>query len=157
MPRAIEIITEVDSEGKIPKKYTRFIRDQLMMYAGGEVRIQVGRPKRTTRANAYYWAAVIEPIRLAMLDAGIGWMETNDGIKAVSAEALHHHFKTKYLPVQTMVIFGDDVTLPPTTTALDSTEFFDYVEAVKTDPQVLQLGVYFEEAPENLRSYAIAE
>lgn len=156
MPRATDITCEVAGDGSIPKKYREHIRDNLKLYAGGEVRIRLSRPKRSTRANAYWWGYVLEEIRQGMLEAGIGWMETNDGIKAVSAEILHHHFKSKYLPVRTAVVFGDDITLPPTTTTLDSTEFHDFVEAVKTDPQVRQLGILFDE-PDDMRSYAIAE
>ena len=156
MPQALDITCEVSDKGAIPRKYSEWVRDHLQLYAGGEVRIRVSRPKRTTRANRYWWGYVLETIRQAMIEAGIGFMETNEGIKAVSSEALHHHFKTKYLPVRTAVVFGEDITLPPTTTTLDQTQFSEFVEAVKTDPQVRQLGIHFEE-PEPLRSYAIAD
>src|SRR5690606_39444582 len=60
-----------------PRKYSEWVRDHLQLYAGGEVRIRVSRPKRTTRANRYWWGYVLETIRQAMIEAGIGFMETN--------------------------------------------------------------------------------
>lgn len=157
MPRATDIVCEVSPDGKIPKRHSAHIRDQLKLYAGGDVRIRVSRPKRSSRANAFYWAGIIEPIRIGMTEAGLGMMTAPDGTPTmVTSEALHYHFKCKHLPFRTAYIFGKDVVLPPTTTELDQTAFSDYIEAIKTDEEVLQLGIFFEE-PESFRSYSIAE
>ena len=157
MPRPLEIITQVSPDGKIPKKHSEHVRDHLKLYADGDVRIRLSRPKRTSRANRFYWAGIISPIRLAMIEAGIGFMETNEGIKAVTADAIHRYFKWNYLDPQIEVVFGEDFTYEPTTTTLDQTAFSDYIEHIKSDPQVRQLGVVFEDVPSDLRSYAIAE
>jgi len=150
-------VTDVSEDGRLPKSRRDQIAGHLQLFAGGPVRIQIGRPKRSSRANRFYWRCVIGVVHEAMIDAGIGFMETNDGIQMVTAEALHTLFKYKYLEPQTAVLFGDDVTLPPTTTTLDSTSFHYFIEQIKNDPQVRQLGVHFPEPDGEFRSYSIAE
>lgn len=148
MPKAIDITLDVDSDGNISRTRSRWLRDYIKLFAGGKVRIRISRPKRSSAANSYYWGAVIRPIREALLDAG----------RAVSADTLHRLFKQRYLDVETDEVFGEPVTLPPTTTKLDQTEFHYYCEAIKQDPDVLALGVYFEEPDDEAwRSHNIAE
>lgn len=157
MPKAMSFISRVDDHGHLPEHRREQIATYLTLFAGGEVQIKIGKPTRTNRANRYYWSCVIGPIHEAMIDAGVGFMETNDGIKMVTAEILHDVFKQKYLPVRTAVVFGKDVTLPPTTTELDQTEFSDYIERIKTDPQVRQLSPHFPEPENTFRSYALSD
>lgn len=157
MPRKITITTTVDDSGRLPKSRSDQIRNHLQLFAGSEIQITIGKPKRSTRANRWYWKCCIGRIHEAMIDAGVSFMETNNGIKMVTAEALHTYFKHKYLPVQAVVLFGEDVTLPPTTTTLDSTDFSDYIERIKTDSMVRQLSVHFEEPGDEWRTYKIED
>ena len=157
MPRALEFTTTVSEDAKLPKTRRRQVRDYLELYKGEEIHCKFGKPRRSNRANRYYWSCVISPIHEAMIDAGVAFMETNDGIKMVTAEAIHTLFKHKYLEPQAVVLFGDDVTLPPTTTTLDSTQFSDYIERIKTDPQVRQLAVHFPEPEDSYKSYKIED
>ena len=156
MPQALEIITEV-RDNTIPTYRKEQIKSYLALYEGTDVCIRIGKPKRSTLANSYYWGLVIEPIRIAMIDAGIGFIGTPDGISALSPEALHEFFKRKYLPARVAEVFGEPVSLTGSTTALDSTEFFYYVEAIKYNEQVLQLGIQFQEPESKYKSYNIAE
>lgn len=119
---------------------------QLKLYAGREVRIQVSSPKRSNKANAFYWVGVIGEIQRAAAEAG----------HAVSANALHEYFKAKYLSPTTEDVWGEEVTIPPSTAKLDSTAFHEYIESIRMDETVLALGVYFDE-PEGLRSYSIED
>ena len=157
MPRKITITTTVDEGGRLPKTRAEQIRGHLKLFAGSDVQITIGKPKRSTRANRYYWSCIIGAIHEAMIEAGVAFMETNEGIRMVTSEALHELFKERYLQPQPVVLFGDDVTLRPTTTTLDSTQFSDYIESIKTDPQVRQLSVHFPEPEDTFRSYAIAD
>lgn len=148
MPLPIDVTLEVDEKGKlVDRRRAEWLWSNLRLYAGSEVRIRISRPKRSTRANAYYWGVVIETIRRALLDAG----------QAISAEALHEHFKRLYLPARAVCVFGVDHVLPGSTADLDSTTFADYIEAIKQDEDVLTLGVYIPEPEPGLKSYAIAE
>lgn len=162
MPRALDISTTASEDGRLPKGVSRRIRDHLALFGGREVRIRISSPKRSTQANAYYWAGIIDPIRTAMIEAGIGFFEDiapggEVVLKPVMAETIHRYFKRKYLPVQTASVFGEPMTIEPTTTDLGSTEFADYIEAIRQDPQVLQLGVYFDDPDGPFKSHTIAE
>ena len=146
MPRPLDIVTNVSDEGKINDTYRRIIAESLRMYAGSPVRLRLSPPRRSSRANAYYWAGIIQPIQVACADAG----------RAVSGQALHEYFKQKYLPVETANVNGLDVVIPFSTSRLDSTSFSDFIESIRTDELVLELGVYFDD-PQGLKSFKIEE
>ncbi|MDX1545606.1 MAG: hypothetical protein R3247_01380 [Rhodothermales bacterium] len=147
MPQAVDMTWTVGDDGHLPRAARRFLAAQLKLYAGGEVRIRLSRPKRTTKANAYYWAAVIQPIRAALLEAG----------QVASAEDVHELFKARYLAPRVAEVFGEAHVLSGSTAELDQTAFFEYVEAIRTDEDVLALGVFVEDAPESLRSHRISD
>jgi len=146
MPRPLDFETDLGADGRFAdRRRALWLADQLRLFAPGTVRIRVSRPRRSSRANSYYWAGVIEPIRRALADAG----------RPVSAEVLHEYFKGLYLPARTLDVLGQSVTLPPSTAGLDSTAFSEYIEAIKTDESVVSLGVWFEPVPDVLRSFGI--
>lgn len=147
MPKAIDRTFEVSQDGHLPATARAFIAGQLQLYAGGDVRLHISRPKRTTKANAFYWAGIIEPIRLALLEAG----------QPAPAEAIHEVFKRRYLPPRTVTVLGEEHWLSPTTTTLDQTAFSDFIESIKHDEDVIALGVYIEDPDGDFRSYTIAE
>lgn len=146
MPRPIDIRCEVDENGHLPRKMRVLLGGQLKLYAGREVRIQVSSPKRSSKANAFYWVGVIGEIQRRAAEAG----------HAVSAQALHEYFKAKYLQPSIEYVWGEEVLVPASTAKLDSTAFHEYIESIRMDEAVIQLGVYFDE-PEGLRSYSIED
>src|SRR5690606_13912512 len=97
MPRRLEFITTVDKNARLPRSRMRQINEYLQLYIEQDIYCAFGKPRRSNRANKYYWSCVIAPIHEAMIDAGIAFMETNEGIKMVTAEAIHTLFKHKYL------------------------------------------------------------
>jgi len=158
VPRALEFICTVSEDAKLPKKYIGWIRDHLKLFAGEEVAFKIGKPVRSLRANSFYHAAIIEPVRLAMLEAGLGAIFMPDGsTKPISHDAVHAYFRDKYLAPTTAVVFGNDVTVRATTTKLDSTEFHWFIEQIKMDEDVRELAVYFDDVPSDLQSYSISD
>lgn len=155
MPQAVDIVLSVDENGTITdRQKAEWLWSQIRFYAGRKVRIRVSAPARSSRANSYYWGAVIEAIWKACLMAGI----------PTTREALHELFKRRYLQPQTVVsLGGEDITLPPTTTNLNSTEFYQYIENIRNDEEVMALGCYIETPEEwgdingQIRGGAIAE
>ncbi|HYG68163.1 MAG TPA: hypothetical protein VD838_10905 [Anaeromyxobacteraceae bacterium] len=123
------------------------MRRTLRLYAEGEVEVTIRKPKRSGRANAYWWGAVLPAIQRGLAEAG----------QAVSCEALHVHFAEKYLPPRIEEVFGITQVMRGRTSELDSTSFFDFVEAVRFDEEVLALGVEVPEPERGLSSYKIAE
>lgn len=156
MPRATDDTFDVDEDGRITdRRRAEWVWSQIKLYAGRKVRIRISSPKRSTRANAYYWSCIIEPIRLAMMEAG----------HPHSAETIHRHFKALYLAPIEAHVAGIDHVWEPTTTDLDSTAFSEYIAAIREDETVRAMNVYFPE-PEpdeyqeeygTFKSYAIAE
>ena len=88
MPFALDFSCDVDDDGRLPKSRQRVIRDNLLARAGGEVRIRVTNPTRSTQANRFYWGAVVAPVSAFLSAAGTpkpGW-------------ALHEYHKGLFLP-----------------------------------------------------------
>ena len=151
--RPLDITVEINEHGgfKFGSDRNR-VRDYLAFaFAGRRCRLRISEEKRSTQANAYYWAVVIETIRLARLECGM---------PPVSSEDLHSHFKACYLPVRVVEVFGTTHTLLGTTVT-DSTEFYDYVEAIRQDEDVRRVLAFANmEIPDpdpNYRSYKIKE
>jgi hypothetical protein len=144
MPEKRRATFYVEDDGTLyPRSKVQWMREGLQLFAGGQVVITYERPKRSLQANKYLWGVVYKTIRLAMLDAG----------KAVSSEALHQHFKRLYLDpdIHEMVdMETGEVTEYKTwtTTNLSTTQFTDFIERVKQDEVVLQLGCYIPEPGE---------
>jgi hypothetical protein len=148
MPRPLEITCDVDADGRLPANRSRQLRQYLKLYSGREVRIALSAPKRSTAANSYYWGCVIPAIQRGMHEAGM----------VASAEAIHEAMKRRYLPARpSQDVFGEAVTLSPSTADLDATEFYEYVEAVRYDEDVLALGVDIPDPDPEYRSYKICE
>lgn len=143
--RQLEITATVSDDGHLPETRRRQIADYLAVHAGRDVLIRVGRPKRSTQANAYVWGVVYPAIQRALAEAG----------QAVSCEALHEHFKQKYLPPRTVEVFDETLVLAGSSADLDSEEFYDFVESIRTDEAVLALGVEVPDPDPAYRSYRL--
>ncbi len=146
MPRRLELIAPVDADGKLPKATRVQIGMYLSLYAGGEVALTLGPKRRSTAANRFYWSCRIAPVRLALLESG----------QAHSAEVIHEHFKRKYLDVTTEELFGREYARY-TTTKMNETDFYYYMEAIRTDEDVIALAVVFPDDDPVFSSYSIAE
>jgi len=147
MPQPIDIIVEVDEEGRIPAERWRWMHTYLQLYAGRSARFRISSPKRSSKANSFYWVGIVQPIWVAATEAGI----------AATMQGIHDYYKQKFLPGRTEVIMGEEVVLRPTTTELDSTAFSDYIENIRNDVLTLTLGVYIEGPDDKYRSYNIED
>jgi hypothetical protein len=89
---------------------------------------------------------VLPAVRYGAFDAGY----------ELPLEALHTLFKERYVdPI--IHHAGDMEIVVLTTTQLDSTQFYDYIEAIRNDEFVLALGVTIPEPEEKYRSYSIQD
>lgn len=147
MPRATDNTFPVDESGSLSQSARRFLAEQVRLYAGGDVRIQISRPVRSKSANRYLWGVVYKAIQQAMADAGM----------PASSEAIHEHFKHKYLQARVYEAFGMTYVCQPTSTDLDADEFYEFIERIRTDEEVQALGVWFDEPADKYRSYRISE
>ncbi len=143
----LELTFEIANDGTLPKRVAKQIRAWVKQHAGGTVMWTLGRPRRSTRANAYYWCCI--------------------------ATILHEHYKAAYLPVvaaEWLHEYGEEVEWAQqaetpggvvkrrlTTTLLDPAQFAAYVELIQQDEAVLAMGLDFEPVPTGLRSGRILE
>lgn len=166
MPLPVEIFATLPESGDLDREVKIMIRDALRVFAPGEIMFRISRPVRTNEANKYYWY-VLKTLANALLDVGIGYLETahprtGEVIRLpVSSEALHYHYKRKYLAPRIVHLPAAehdpiDIIIPPTTTKLDSTTFYWYVEQIKNDELVPE-GTDFDKPKDSYRSYSIYE
>lgn len=148
-----DIVFQVPESGTLHESKRKWIARVIASYAGQKMRLRVTRPARSSSANRFLWGLVYGSICRAMAEAG----------QPLDAEILHEVMKRRYLPRRAVYVMGKEVILPGTTTELDQDQFYDFVLAVCTDPDIEQLGVYipapgeYEEEHGKFRSYAIAE
>ncbi len=136
MPQPIDTVIHVGEDGHLSSSARKMIADYIKQYAGGELWLRLSKPKRSSRANRWYWVAVIRPVRVALLDAGYTGITEDD---------VHRLFKGRYLGVQTVDGDYGPITKEATTTKLDGSGFGDYIDRIRTDEMVLQLGVVIGE------------
>lgn len=164
MTGQLQFTADVDERGHLPKTRRAQIAAFLRQRAGGPVQVTLGNPRRSTRANAFYWGCVIAPVQHAYLTTAA---------RAYADWQLHEHFKSLYLPVvaaEWMSEYGEVVPFAEegegpdgrvqrrlTTTLLDPAQFSAYVGCIANDDAVLAMGVEFEAVPKGLRSGRIEE
>lgn len=143
--RAFEIKAQVNDQGQLPIRIKRMLGKQIKLRKGKIVRIYIGNPKRSTQANGYYRGIVLPRIRMGYLEAGM----------VLSEDDLHEHYKRLYLP-ERVVEIGEHVhVLAASTASLDSHEFYEYIERIRTDDDVLAMGVDIPDPDPNYKFYAL--
>lgn len=147
MPRALTISADVTEDGHLPKDIRQRIASQLQLYRGRAVEVVIRSPKRSTQANAYLWGVVYPAIQQAMAEAGM----------AASCEAIHELMKRRYLPTRVADVLGEAVPLSASSADLDSTAFYDFVERIRSDEDVLALGCHIPDPEPSYKSYRITE
>lgn len=81
-----------------------------------QIEVKEWRGKRTNAQNRLLWA-----IYTAIANA-----------TGHTPEEVHDAMKAKFLPPRVISLGGEEVTIPPTTTATDVPEFSEYVERVQS-------------------------
>src|SRR5690606_11559076 len=159
----LELTFEIANDGTLPKRVAKQIRAWVKQHAGGTVMWTLGRPRRSTRANAYYWCCIATIQRGYLVHTGTAYADW----------ALHEHYKATYLPVvaaEWLHEYGEEVEWAQqaetpggvvkrrlTTTQLDPAQFAAYVDLIQQDEAVLAMGLDFEPVPTGLRSGRILE
>lgn len=135
----------VSEAGAMPSEVSRAFYGYLATHGGRKIRLRLSRPQRTTQANNYLWGVVYPAIQRGLAEAGT----------AASAADIHKHFKAEYLPPRVFEVFGITHVEPPSSAKLDKEEFYDFVEAIRTDESVLALGVEIPDPDPSYRSYTL--
>ncbi len=110
---------------------SRGLRQVIASFEGKrvEVTIRLKRNYRSNRANSYYHGVVVDDIATEM--RRLGWESPSGG--PITNEEVHELLKLKFLSTGTLVnpSTGEYETTPGSTTRLTSSEFADYIAAIK--------------------------
>lgn len=101
---------------------TGLLRKAMESFEGKRVRfiVEEVRKRRSTEANAYYWAVVVPMIGEAM------------GMQKWEKDKVHAYLKLKFNYRILVGRNGEEERIPETTTDLSSAEFSqDYIEAIR--------------------------
>lgn len=124
MTAALEFVAPVVN-GRLPEADARRIGEVIRKFDGKRVVISLSEVKKTrsSQQNRYYWSCVVRLITDAFRDAG----------NVVTAEDTHHFLKQHVGKLTQVLVTADGEVFraPGSTTRLTTTEFSDYVEAVK--------------------------
>src|SRR5947209_2360765 len=83
-------------------------------HEGAHILIEEMKPTRSLSQNAYYWK----------------YLEIIGGETGENPDDLHEFLRRKLLPPQFKTIRGEELKLPRSTTALDKTEFSEYLDRI---------------------------
>lgn len=118
--------TATVSEGKLPRTVSEKIAALIRSLDGKRVTVTVkeAKRKRSTQANAFYWAAVIPPIVQKLREAG----------NMVDAEDVHNYLKDEVGKLRRVIVLpdGEIKRIPGSTANLTTAEFQAYLIAVTT-------------------------
>lgn len=100
----------------------RFMQRVQKLKGLQEVSIRPRVKTRSLNANAYYWAAVVQPFT--------EWLRDEWGDPAITNEQAHEILKVKVLGTKDKVIesTGEAIELIPTTHDMDKYDFADYID-----------------------------
>lgn len=131
----------ISSEGKLSVYNQQKLNDWRERHAGKEIVlvVKLKKPNRSTSQNGYYWSVVVPMITEAVNEYGNEW--TNDD----THEFLKSRFNNREVEMKNGVI----VSLPQSTTGMDTAEFSRYIDEVKQWSSVV-LGLYIPEPNEQL-------
>lgn len=143
MSKIATITAKLSESGTLPKAQSDYLRSVLQGNAGRDVQITIADPQRSLSQNAFLWGSVYPPIQRALAAAG----------HCVSAEALHAHYKARYLPQTVETVFGHEVVCEPRSSKLGRGEFASFVEAILSDPETLEAMAMANEFAPNVDQY----
>ncbi|OWK42436.1 recombination protein NinB [Fimbriiglobus ruber] len=124
MTRALEFVCPV-VDGRLPERDARRIGDVIRKFDGRRIVISVEEVKkaRSSQQNRYYWGCVVKLITDAFRDAG----------NMVNSDDVHDFLKAEVgrLSQVLVTVEGEVFRGPGSTAKLTTTEFSNYIEAVK--------------------------
>lgn len=121
---ALEFVCPV-VQGRLPEREGRHFDEALRALNGKRVVVSVAEVKKTrsSQQNRYYWSCVVKLITDAFRDAG----------NMVNADDVHDFLKAEVgkLSQVLVTVEGEVFRGPGSTAKLTTTEFSNYIEAVK--------------------------
>ena len=85
-----------------------------------EVIVQKEKKARSLKVNSLYWV----------------YLKVLEDYTGEDSEVLHEYFKTIFLPVKIVSVFGREVRIPGSTAELSSAEFSEYMDKISRLTQI---------------------
>jgi hypothetical protein len=119
-----------------------WLSDTFALFAGGRVEISVSRPTRTLRQNRTLWGVVYPQVHKGLKEAGVHDLHLMDDDGhlmdiPVTVHFIHRLMKRRHLT-------PDEPGQEPTTRTLSTTEFTEYIRAIRHDPMLTKHDIYIE-------------
>ena len=118
----------------------QWLAEVLKLFAGGRIEITVSRPTRSLRQNRTLWGVVYPQVHKGLKEAGVHDLHLMDDDGhlmdlPITVHFIHRLMKRRHLT-------PDDPGKEPSTRNLDSTEFSEYIRAIRHDPLVTKHDIH---------------
>lgn len=144
MPRPVTLRGPVDAAGHLSARLRQDAARVLALYAERDVEVEIRPRRRSVSANRFYHGVIVREAQRVLVEAGY----------TLTAAEVHEWLKRRHLPARVVdAPDGDLVTYGSTIT--DSTTFFDYIEAIRTDEALLAMGFHVEDPDGPVRGFRI--
>lgn len=106
-------------DGKVRFLDRRTFDEEIKSFEGRKAWLIIGgrRNTRSLNQNAYYWGVIID-----MISKYLGYFP----------DEMHEILKRKFLPSRSIQLKDEEIIIPESTSRLDSVQFEDYLEAIRT-------------------------
>ena len=117
-----------------------WIAEVLPLFSSGRVEISISRPTRSLRQNRTLWGVVYPQVHKGLKEAGVHDLHLMDDDGhlmdiPVTIKFIHQVMKRRHLT-------PDEAGEEPSTRNLDSTEFSEYIRAIRHDPLVTKHDIH---------------
>ena len=117
-----------------------WIAEVLPLFSGGRVEVSISRPTRSLRQNRTLWGVVYPQVHKGLKEAGVHDLHLMDDDGhlmdiPVTIKFIHQVMKRRHLT-------PDEAGEEPSTRNLDSTEFSEYIRAIRHDPLVTKHDIH---------------
>jgi len=119
-----------------------WLSETFQLFSGGRVEISVSRPTRSLRQNRTLWGVVYPQIHEGLKEAGVHDLHLMDDDGHVmdipiTVNFIHQLMKRRHLT-------PEEPGKEPSTRNLSTTEFTEYIRAIRHDPLVRKHDIYIE-------------
>jgi len=118
----VELNGSISETGEVVIQNRRLLREWASKFKGKNIKIRIERAgsRRTHPQNNFYWACIVDEIRLALLQLG----------HQMTKEETHEFLKMKFNTVSISNEHGEALEVPGTTTTMTKTEFGEYMDRI---------------------------
>lgn len=140
-----EVETSDDRPRLVPRDTTKWRRALDKITGPVKVTIERLRPKRSSKANAYYWGVVLVDILIGLREIAV---RVKEECPFEDADELHEALKYLYIGREVVMFQGKRVDREARTRHMDSKQYAAFVDYVRRWA-AMEYGIYTREAGED--------